>query len=162
MARAGRTANQDFEHLMGDVSEFGTPTTEANDEHGRRGRRERGGSSGGFSAALATLVSVIALAFSGYSFYETVLKQASLRFYPPPLVTMYPEDFRDVFAIPITISNDGAQRGTILPFDLEVTDKRTGNKMTFQSLFYGASPKDENKKMFVAITVAGRSCSRAS
>lgn len=156
MARTGRSTNHDFEHLMGDVSDYGTRTAENDAGQGHRGRRRRD-SSGGFGAALATLVSIVALAFSGYSFYETVLKQASLRFYPPPLVTMYREGFRDVFAIPITISNDGAQRGTILSFDLEVTDKRTGNKMTFQNLFYGASPKDESKKMFVPITVAGRS-----
>ena len=75
--------------------------------HGR-GRRE---SSGGFSAARATLVSTVALLFSGDSLYEPVLKETSLRVYPPPLVTMYRAGFHDVFAVPITISNDGAQRG---------------------------------------------------
>lgn len=157
MARSGRSINQDFEHLMSDVSEYGARAAENEARHGRGEPRQRRESSGGFSAALATLVSVIALAFSGYSFYETVIKEASLRFYPPPLVTMYREGYRDVFAIPITISNDGAQRGTILSFDLEVTHRGTGEKMAFQNLFYGASPKDDAKKMFVPITIAGRS-----
>ena len=123
MARTGRTINHDFENLMDDVAEYGTRTAETTGHHASGCGRGRRDTSGGFSAALATLVSIIALVFSGYSFYETVLKQASLRFYAPPLVTMYREGFRDVFAIPITISNDGAQRGTVLYFDLEATHR---------------------------------------
>jgi hypothetical protein len=157
MARTGRTINHDFENLMDDVAEYGTRTAETTGHHASGRGRGRRNTSGGFSAALATLVSIIALVFSGYSFYETGLKQASLRFYAPPLVTMYRESFRDVFAIPITISNDGAQRGTVLSFDLEATHRGTGEKMQFQNLFYGASPKDDGKKMFMPITVAGRS-----
>jgi hypothetical protein len=106
------------------------------------------------SAGVATLVSVVALAFSGYTFYETALKQAELRVYPPPLIYMYRQDFRDVFAIPLTISNDGAQRGTVLSFDLEVTRRGTGKPQKFQNLHYGSSPKGE-VKLFTPATVAG-------
>ena len=41
--------------------------------------------------------------------------------YQPPLIHMFREGYRDVLAIPITISNDGARRGTVLSFDLQVT-----------------------------------------
>ncbi|HEY7551677.1 MAG TPA: hypothetical protein VH913_19435, partial [Hyphomicrobiaceae bacterium] len=88
-------------------------------------------------AAVAILTSVVALLFSGYSFYETVVKQPELRIYRPPLIYMYRQAFRDVFAIPVTISNDGARRGTVLSFDLEVTHRETGKTMKFQNLEFG-------------------------
>ena len=107
MARTGRAINHDFENLMDNVSECETRTAETAAQHGR-GRREP---SGGFSAARATLLSTVALLFSGDSLYEPVLKETSLRAHPPPLVTMYRAGFHDLFAVPMTISNDGAQRG---------------------------------------------------
>ena len=93
---------------------------------------------------------------SGYSFYETVLKQAELRVYQPPLIHMYREGYRDVLAIPITISNDGARRGTILSFDLSVTNLKTDQTKSFQNLHFGKSPKAETR-LFNPITVPGRS-----
>jgi hypothetical protein len=110
----------------------------------------------GARAGIALLSSIIAIVFSAYSLYETVIKQAVLRVYQPPLIYMYREDFRDVFAIPITLSNDGAQRGTVLSFDLEVTHVETLKKMNFQNLHFGESPK-ANRRLFTPITVSGRS-----
>jgi hypothetical protein len=107
-------------------------------------------------AGIALLTSLVALVFSGYSLYETVIRQAELRIYQPPLIYMYREGFRDVFAIPITLSNDGAQRGTVLSFDLEVTHLETHKKMRFQNLHFGESPKS-NTRLFMPVTVAGRS-----
>jgi hypothetical protein len=107
-------------------------------------------------SGVALLSAIIALAFSAYSLYETVIKQAELRVYPPPLIYLYREDFRDVFAIPITISNDGQQRGTVLSFDLEVTHLETQKKMKFENLHFGQSPKTPTR-LFTPVTVAGRS-----
>jgi len=104
----------------------------------------------------ALLYSVAALVFSVYSLYETVIKQADLRIYQPPLIYMYRENFRDVFAIPITLSNVGTQHGTVLSFDLEVTHPATLKETKFQSLYFGDSPK-RNARLFTPITVAGRS-----
>lgn len=152
MARTGRSVNQDLEAFMGEVSEYGN----RNSGTGASGRS--GGSRlGSIGAGLATLVSIIALAFSAFSFYETVLKQAELRFYQPPLIYMYRQDFRDVFAIPITISNDGAQRGTIMSYDLAIEHRENGSLVRFQNLHFGTSPKAADKRMFVPMTVAGRS-----
>ncbi len=109
-----------------------------------------------FRPGLATIVSIVALAFSGFSFYETVLKQARLRVYQPPLIHMFREGYRDVFAIPITISNDGARRGTVLSFDLSVTNLDTNQSKSFQNLHFGKSPKEETR-LFNPITVPGRS-----
>jgi hypothetical protein len=107
-------------------------------------------------AAVAIVTSVVALLFSGYSFYETVVKQPELRIYPPPLIYMYRQGFRDVFAIPVTISNDGARRGTVLSFDLEVTHRETGKTMKFQNLEFGEK-LDASSRLFTPISVAGRS-----
>ena len=111
------------------------------------------GRAGAWSALLS---SVTALIFSVYSLYETVIKQADLHIYQPPLIYMYRESFRDVFAIPITLSNVGTQHGTVLSFDLEVTHPQTLKRMKFQSLRFGESPK-RNARLFTPVTVAGRS-----
>jgi hypothetical protein len=111
------------------------------------------GRAGAWSAVLS---SVTALVFSVYSLYETVIKQADLHMYQPPLIYMYRENFRDVFAIPITLSNVGTQHGTVLSFDLEVTHPEPLKSVKFQSLHFGESPK-RNTRLFTPITVAGRS-----
>jgi hypothetical protein len=111
------------------------------------------GRAGAWSALLS---SVTALVFSVYSVYETAIKRADLQVFQPPLIYMYREDFRDVFSIPITLSNVGAQHGTVLSFDLEVTHAETGKRAKFQSLHFGESPK-RNRRLFTPITVAGRS-----
>ncbi len=107
-------------------------------------------------AAIANLVSITAMVFSAFSFYETALKQASLTYYPPGLIQMYREGFRDVLAIPVTISNDGAQRGTILSFNLKVTNLETKETKEFQNLYFGDNPKGTDKKLFSPITIPGR------
>lgn len=109
-----------------------------------------------FGNIVTTLVSAIALIFSGYSFYETVLKEAQLKIYAPALVHMYRKDFRDVLAIPLTISNDGAKRGTILSIDLIVTNTETNESKTFENLYFGNNPKDTSR-IFTPLTMSGRS-----
>jgi len=105
--------------------------------------------------AITAFVSLVALFFSGYSFYETVLKQPVLKVYAPPLIHMYRKDYKDILAFPITISNDGAKRGTVLSFDLEVTNKATNESKRFKNLYYGNDPKDTSR-IFTPMTVAGR------
>lgn len=105
---------------------------------------------------ITTLVSAIALLFSGYSFYETVLKEPKLKIYAPALVHMYRKNFRDILAIPLTISNDGAKRGTILSIDLSVTNPGTGESKKFENLYFGNDPKDTSR-IFTPLTMAGRS-----
>jgi hypothetical protein len=105
-------------------------------------------------AGVAIVSSCVALVFSAFSLYHTVLKGPVLRTYPSPLAYMYRQGDRDVFAIPVTISNDGARRGTILSFDLEVTQPETREAMKFQNLQFGASPS--GARLFTPITIAGR------
>lgn len=157
MAGLGRQSSREFEALMSDMNDYATTAAE---DLGRGSRQEASRWSPIFDlgSGLATLASIIALVFSGYSFYETVLKQAELRVYVPPLIYMYRQDFRDVFAIPLTISNDGAQRGTVLSFDLEVTHRETGKTQRFQNLYFGSSPKGD-MQLFTPVTVSGGTAS---
>ncbi len=151
MVRYRQQPAEELQDLMTSVTDYADTTTEIQSQSKNAAPEESK-----MTARLTTLVSIIALLFSGYSFYETVLKQASLRLYQPPLIHMFRQGFRDVLAIPITISNDGARRGTILSFDLEVKHIKTGKTVKFQNLHFGASPKAETK-LFNPITVAGRS-----
>lgn len=123
-----------------------------------RDRSQRAGNSGGMGlgGVITTLVSAIALIFSGYSFYETVLKQPKITLYPPALVHLYRQDYKDILAFPVTLSNDGAQRGTILSFDMEVTNPATGEKRNFENLYFGNDPRDTSR-IFTPLTLAGRS-----
>jgi hypothetical protein len=161
---AGQQADRELRQLMGATIEHGTRTAGdyaegramASTEAATGAGKGRGWHPGAVSAGLATLVSIVALLFSGYSFYETVLKQAELRFYQPPMIYMFRQDFRDVLAIPVTISNDGAKRGTILDLDLEVVHRKTGRRQKFQALHYGSSPRAD-VRLFSPITVNGGS-----
>ena len=79
-------------------------------------------SGGGGGGRLATMISAAAFLFSGFSFYESALKQAELEVHIPPVIH-YGRDGGgkvELFAIPVTITNDGARTGTILSLDLEV------------------------------------------
>lgn len=146
---------EELQEFLGSVTEYATQASDSNQqEQLAKSRKSTGESS--MSARLTTLVSILALVFSSYSFYETVLKQASLRIYQPPLIHMFREGFRDVLAIPITISNDGARRGTVLSFDLEVKHLKTNKTVRFQNLHFGSSPKGDIR-LFNPITVPGRS-----
>lgn len=154
----GHKPHEKLGDLMGAVTDYGTRTAEHSSVNAEEISEMSGSgkaSRWNLSAGLATLVSVVALLFSGFSFYETVLKQANLRVYAPPVVYMYREHFRDIFAIPITLSNDGAQRGTVLSVDLEVKNLLTNKVTTFQGLSFGDNIKGD-RRMFHPITVAGR------
>ncbi len=104
---------------------------------------------------MTAAVSAVAMLFSGFSFYETSVKQANLQVHKPASFYMYREGFKDVLAIPIAISNNGAQRGTILTFNLKVTNLETKETKVFRNLYFGENPK-KDKKLFSPITVQGR------
>ncbi len=96
----------------------------------------RGGGISGNMAA--TIVSLLALLFSGYSFYESVLRAPALAIYVPPQIAYTDPDRPDspfeVFILPITLANDGAQAGTVLSIDLKVSNPRT----KLSKMFYAA------------------------
>lgn len=113
---------------------------------------------------LATLISSFAFAFSAVSFYETVLKQPKISIHVPA-VLHYGRDGggdTEVFAIPLTVTNDGAQSGTVLGVELVIDNPKAvgeaAKSKTFYSAYMGEHPKDANatNRAFAPITVAGR------
>jgi len=112
---------------------------------------------------LATTISAVAFLFSGVSFYTSALQQADLEVYVPP-VLQYGRDGGgevDVFAIPITIANNGANTGTVLALELTVENSAQGAEKaskTFYSAFMGEHPRnpDAVNKTFAPISVPGR------
>ncbi|MGH1418687.1 MAG: hypothetical protein ACRBCJ_07500 [Hyphomicrobiaceae bacterium] len=99
------------------------------------------GGAGRHAGRSATLLSAFALLFSGYSFYESVLRAPLLEIYVPPRIAYTDPDRPDspfeVFIVPLTLANDGARSGTILSIDLEVTNPRTRKTKKFYSARLG-------------------------
>ncbi|MFM9942996.1 MAG: hypothetical protein ACKVP7_26295 [Hyphomicrobiaceae bacterium] len=118
---------------------------------------------GGHGGWLATTLSALAFVFSGFSFYMSALQQADLEVYVPP-VLQYGRDGGgevDVFAIPITIANNGANTGTVLAIEVTVSNTAGGTEKaskTFYSAFIGEHPRnaDTPNKTFAPISVPGR------
>jgi hypothetical protein len=110
---------------------------------------------------LATIVSAFAFAFSGVSFYETVMKQPQLTVYVPPVLHYAQDGGGDVelFAIPVTIANDGARTGTVLSMTLEAENTKTKVRRTFYAAYFGDHPKttDTTPRAFAPLSILGRS-----
>lgn len=120
---------------------------------------EAGGHGGGW---LATSISGLAFLFSGVSFYMSALQQADIEVFVPP-VLQYGRDGGgevDVIALPVTISNGGANTGTVLAMELTVAAKAgaEARAKTFYSAFLGEHPKnpDTPNRAFAPISVVGR------
>jgi hypothetical protein len=109
---------------------------------------------------LATLVSAFAFAFSGVSFYETVMKQPQLTAFVPPVINYARGDGggKEIFAIPVTISNDGARTGTVLTLELTVTDPKSNRTKRYYSSAFGEPPKTNDivSRAFAPLSIQGR------
>lgn len=112
---------------------------------------------------LATTISAVAFLFSGASFYMSALQQADLEVYVPP-VLQYARDSGgeiDVFALPVTIANNGANTGAVLAMELTVENPKEGaepKSKNFYAAFTGEHPRDalSASKAFAAIAIPGR------
>lgn len=118
---------------------------------------------GGRGGQIASVLSALALGFSGLSFYESVLKTASLEVYVPPVIH-YGRDLGgdvELFAVPITIVNSGARTGTALTMELTVenlnADAPVKTKRYYSAYIGEHSPKDdEPNRAFAPLSLAGR------
>jgi hypothetical protein len=128
-----------------------------NEDIARSHASDHGASHGGL---FATLLSAVALLFSGFSYYETSLKTASLDVFVPPMIHYARDGDNDVFNVPITISNDGARTGIVLNMELLVENLRPDaarKSAKFHSAFVGEWPRGENAqlKSFAPISIGG-------
>ncbi len=138
---------QHNEHMTGDTL-----------EQARSGAHSHGG-------RFATIISALALLFSGYSFYEAVLRAPEMAIYVPPRIAYTDPDRPDspfeVFVIPVTLANDGARTGTVLSMDLTVKNTKTGDIKQFYSAQigpWGAQPV----KAYAPVSLPGRISSSQS
>ena len=138
---------QHNEHMTGDTL-----------EQARSGAHSHGG-------RFATIISALALLFSGYSFYEAVLRAPEMAIYVPPRIAYTDPDRPDspfeVFVIPVTLANDGARTGTVLSMDLTVKNTKTGDIKQFYSAQigpWGAQPV----KAHAPVSLPGRISSSQS
>ena len=122
---------------------------------------------------VSAIVSVIALLFSGFSLWETSLKQADLSVYATGAVT-YERDLTaaeyiapaggfEVFAVPVTIANSGARDAAVLSMQLDAVNPKTGLAARFEATYtadgnYFANTGDKRPKTpFSALVISGRS-----
>lgn len=137
------------------------PKTQKNQNNFGTDQAIENSTNGGHGGLFATLLSAIALFFSGLSYYDSSLKAASLSIFVPPMIH-YARDGGDVFNIPITITNDGAETGTVLSMELLAENLTPGaerKSATFHSIFLGDYPRDSQQplKSFAPISVHGGS-----
>lgn len=121
-------------------------------EQARSGAHSHGG-------RFATVISALALLFSGYSFYEAVLRAPELAIYVPPRIAYTDPDSPnspfEVFIIPVTLANDGARTGTVLSLDLTVRNTKNGDIKKFYSAqtgSWGVQPV----KAYAPVSLPGR------
>jgi hypothetical protein len=116
--------------------------------------------SGGHGGWLATLFSAAALGFSGFSFYTSALQAPDLEIYVPPTIHYGRDGGGDVelFAIPLTIVNEGARTGTVLSIELEVTDPKQNKTKRYYSAFLGEHPRNSDalNRQFTPLSIPGR------
>ena len=119
----------------------------------------------GLNGKVSTVISVCAFAFSSVSYYESAMKYAELSVFIPPVIHYGRDGGGDVelFAIPITITNEGARTGTILSMDLEVErlgeiDKDAPRTKRYYSAYLGEHPRnpDAINRAFAPASIAGR------
>lgn len=91
---------------------------------------------------IPTFVSTVALLVSGFSLYESSLKQAELSVFVAPRLDYVdpdrPEAVREVFVLPLTLANEGARSATVMSVNLEVTNPRTKQSKSFYAARLGS------------------------
>ncbi|HVY42259.1 MAG TPA: hypothetical protein VG966_04465 [Hyphomicrobiaceae bacterium] len=115
---------------------------------------------GAHGSLLATIFSAMALGFSGFSFYMSALQGPELEVYVPPTIHYARDGGGDVelFAIPVTIVNDGARTGTVLSIELEVESAKSKKSKRYYSAFLGEHPRNSDalNRQFAPLSIPGR------
>ena len=113
---------------------------------------------------LAAILSLFALALSGYSLWDTSLKQADVQIFVPPVIQYsapYQNSNFEVIAVPVTLTNEGARTATVLSMELAVTDPRTKQTKRFYAADFGRWTMERTRtgayEPFAPLSLAGRS-----
>ncbi|MGQ0456159.1 MAG: hypothetical protein ACT4OU_03750 [Hyphomicrobium sp.] len=112
---------------------------------------------------LTAVVSAIALLFSGYSLWDSSLKGPDLKVFVPPVIqysSPYQNSNFEVFAVPVTLINDGGRTGAVLSMTLEATSAKGGPTKKFYAADFGRWTMEKTRAMayepFAPISLAGK------
>src|SRR5262245_40059588 len=112
---------------------------------------------------LSDIVSAAAFAVSAFSLYQTTLKRASLKVFVSPVIryaSPYQNSNFEAFAVPVTVTNQGARTGTIVSMDLQVRAPDRNAIKRFYSADIGQWSIEKNRsgdfRPFAPIVLAGR------
>ncbi len=112
---------------------------------------------------LSDIGSAAAFVVSAYSLYQTTLKRASLKMFVSPVIryaSPYQNSNFEAFAVPITITNEGARTGTIMSMDLQVRAPERDVIKRFYSADLGQWSIERSRtgdfRPFSPIVLAGR------
>jgi len=110
------------------------------------------------------IVSAAAFAVSAFSLYQTTLKRASLKVFVSPVIryaSPYQNSNFEAFAVPLTVTNQGARTGTIVSMDLQVRAPERNAIKRFYSADIGQWSIEKSRsgdfRPFAPIVLAGRS-----
>jgi hypothetical protein len=106
----------------------------------------------------------VAVVVSAYSLWQTTLKRSALKVFVAPVIryaSPYQNSNFEAFAIPITITNEGARTGTVMSIDLVVRSPDRNLSKRFYSADLGqwslGSARSGDFRPFAPIVLAGRS-----
>ena len=109
---------------------------------------------------IALSISIVSFLISSFTLYSTRLKAPDITFTIAPYLKHVVDDrsLNEAFFIPITITNRGAQPGTLLAFELTVTRLADGEQQTYYGQ-YLAQPNNPSiiGDFFTPITLYGQS-----
>ncbi|MBO0754016.1 MAG: hypothetical protein J2P53_17990, partial [Bradyrhizobiaceae bacterium] len=120
---------------------------------------------------VSAVISSIALVFSGFSLWETSLKQADLSVYVTGIATyerdvsaaeyIAPAGGFEVFAVPVTIANGGARDAAVLSLQINAVNPKTGLAARFDATYtadgsyFANAAEKRSKTPFSALVIAG-------
>jgi hypothetical protein len=113
--------------------------------------------------SLSDIAAALAVVVSAYSLWQTTLKRSALKVYVSPVIryaSPYQNSNFEVFAIPVTITNEGARTGTIVSMDLVVRSPERNLTKRFYSVDLGQWSIEKGRsgdfRPFAPIVLAGR------
>jgi hypothetical protein len=115
------------------------------------------------TVTLSDIAAAVALVFSAYSLWQSSLRPPALQIFVPPVIAyaspLQNSNF-EALMIPVTITNEGAQTGTILSATLVVTDLAKKASKRFYSANFGQWTNEKFRsgefQPFAPISIPGR------
>lgn len=108
----------------------------------------------------AILISILSLVISAVGFYINTVRPPNISVITAPYIKHVVDNasLNEAFFVPLTLVNQGAQTGTVLSFDLNVTNRETGETRTYYGQYFAQDDAPtELGAFFTPITLDGYS-----